>query len=133
MMYESPIEVIYGQIQMDFEDNVMKAVQNYNINVNKDALISALMYDRHQYEKGFAEGREDGKKEIFNKLIHILRDNSFPYEIHDEEFFMGKKTMNFVNVEVFKELFNDVCPECPYFGTSDLREECKNCQKRESK
>lgn len=61
-MYESPIEIIHGQIQMEFEDNILKAVQNVGINVNKDALISALMYDRHQYEKGY----EDGKQSIIH-------------------------------------------------------------------
>lgn len=106
-MYESPIDVIYGQMQMDFEDNVMKAVQSYNINVNKDALISALMYDRHQYEKGYTEGKEEGKKEILDKLTRILKDCSVPHEIQSEEYFMGKKTMNFVNTEYFKKLFEE--------------------------
>ena len=106
-MYESPIEVVYGQMQMNFEDNVMKAIQKYNININKDALISALMYDRKQYEKGYAEGREEGKKEILDKLTQILKDYSVPHEIKSDEYFMGIKTMNFVNTEYFKELFEN--------------------------
>ena len=55
MMYKSPIEVVYGQLQTKFEDDVVKAVQSYNINVDKDELIKALAYDRGQYEAGYRD------------------------------------------------------------------------------
>jgi len=55
--YESPIEVIYNRLQeqitMDFENNCIKAVQQYGFNVNKEELKKALQYDRGQYEKGY--------------------------------------------------------------------------------
>ena len=51
-MYKSPVEVIYGQLQTKFEGDVVKAVQSYNINVDRDELIKALAYDRDQYEAG---------------------------------------------------------------------------------
>ncbi len=73
LMYESPIDVVYGQVQMDFEDNVMKAVQNYGINVNKDELISALMYDRRQYEKGYQDAKEEFKESLtFDEIKDIV-------------------------------------------------------------
>lgn len=51
-MYESPIELIAGQIETKIENDVMSAVQRYGINVDKDELIKALNYDRQQYAKG---------------------------------------------------------------------------------
>lgn len=55
--YESPIEVIYqdiqNQINMDFENNCIKTVHSYGFNVNKEELIKALKYDREQYKKGY--------------------------------------------------------------------------------
>lgn len=38
------------------EGDIYRAIQTYNINVDKDELIKALNYDRHQYEKGFSDG-----------------------------------------------------------------------------
>ena len=56
MSYRSPIEVIYEDVQTKFEDNVFKAIQNVQINVDRDELIKALAYDRDQYRKGYADG-----------------------------------------------------------------------------
>lgn len=73
VMYKSPIEVIQGEMTMEFENNVMKAVQNYNINVDKDALISALMYDRQQYEKGYQDAKAEYKDSLsFKELQDII-------------------------------------------------------------
>lgn len=55
MMYKSPIEVVCGQLQTKFEGDVVKAVQSYNINVDKDELIKALAYDRDQYDAGYRD------------------------------------------------------------------------------
>ena len=67
-MYLSPVEKIYGELQtqMAQEDErmVMKAVRKVGINVDKDALIKALQYDRNQYAKGY----EDGKNEVLDKI-----------------------------------------------------------------
>lgn len=62
MMYKSPIqanyaEPIYEQIRDAFDNEVFKAVQAVNIEVDKDELIKALKYDRGQYEKGYWDGR----------------------------------------------------------------------------
>ncbi len=65
--YLSPIKVIMQdmaqQIAMDFDNNVVKAVQSYAIDVDKDELFKALAYDRDQYNKGFADGFKAGKKD----------------------------------------------------------------------
>ena len=55
MSYESPIDIVVGEMQFKFEQDVMKAIQSYDICVDRDELIKALQYDRHQYEKGFAD------------------------------------------------------------------------------
>ena len=58
-MYKSPIEIIYGQMQTQIDGDIYRAVQSYDINVDKDELLRALMYDRNQYEKGFFDGKEE--------------------------------------------------------------------------
>ena len=55
-MYESPIETIYENVQMQFEDAILKAVQKVGINVDRDELLKALQYDRDQYNKGYFDG-----------------------------------------------------------------------------
>ena len=57
MSYESPIVMFAGNVQADYENGIIKAVQNVGFNVNKEELIKALQYDRGQYEKGFTDGR----------------------------------------------------------------------------
>ena len=52
MSWESPINVIYGEIETRFENDVLKAIQSCDIKVNKEELLKALNYDRDQYEKG---------------------------------------------------------------------------------
>lgn len=59
-MYEPIIEIVQKNIAMDFakeiETNIMRAVCDVGIEVNKEELIRALKYDRDQYEKGFQDG-----------------------------------------------------------------------------
>lgn len=73
-MYESPISEMINDIYLKIQDHhdaqVMKAVQNVGINVNRDELISALSYDRKQYDKGYADGIE-------TKRILITRINEW--------------------------------------------------------
>ena len=59
MSYQSPIEVIYNDIEYHFEDAVFKAIQKVDIKVDRNELIKALEYDRAQYDKGYADGRAD--------------------------------------------------------------------------
>ena len=70
MSYKSPIDIIYGQLQRDFDGKVFSAVQNVDINVDREELIKALQCDRGQYEKGYA----DGCKETADKFATMLKD-----------------------------------------------------------
>lgn len=60
MNYESPIELIVGEMEHQIADNMFKVIQSYDIKVDKDELIKALHYDRKQYEKGYEEGYKAG-------------------------------------------------------------------------
>ena len=63
-MYESPIEIIQTQMQMQMDEGILKAVQGVGIDVQKEELLKALAYDREQYSKGY----KDGVKEFAEKL-----------------------------------------------------------------
>jgi hypothetical protein len=63
-MYRSPIEIIYGQMETQKEGDILRAVQKYGINVDKEELLRALQYDRNQYEKGYADGKADAMAEL---------------------------------------------------------------------
>ena len=60
MSYQSPIEVIIGQMRFEqekrLEGEVFKAIQDVGVTVDKDELIKALQYDRDQYCRGFTDG-----------------------------------------------------------------------------
>ena len=55
--YISPIDIIVDKMQTKMEDDLVKVVQNYGFNVDKDELAKALRYDRDQYEKGYDDCR----------------------------------------------------------------------------
>lgn len=84
-MYESPIDIIYSEMQTKLEGEVFKAVQNVGINVNKDELIKALSYDRHQYEKGYADAKAEqqwipvssGKLPEMNKPVLVTHNGKY--------------------------------------------------------
>lgn len=66
-MYESPIEMIYGDIQTQIKEeadkSIYESVQQCGIHVDKDELIKALQYDRRQYERGYLDGYADGMRD----------------------------------------------------------------------
>lgn len=61
-MYDSPIEVIYQDIQCGLEEGILKACQNINVNVNNEELFKALQFDRDQYQRGYYDGLNERKK-----------------------------------------------------------------------
>ena len=67
-MYESPVEIMYGEMRSKIENAVYTAIQDVGIKVNKDQLISALMYDRHQYEAGFKDGMRAALLQVARSL-----------------------------------------------------------------
>lgn len=67
-MYSSPIELITSDFQMkvgkSIDEQIYNAVLNVGVNVDKSELLKALLYDRKQYQKGYA----DGMKEFAERL-----------------------------------------------------------------
>lgn len=83
--YQSPIVAgvvnnLNNEILKFYEDTVLveiKSVIGYNI--DKEELIKALAYDRHQYETGYQEGKADYERKFVEmqsqneKLVNLLR------------------------------------------------------------
>ena len=63
-MYESPIKIIYGQMQTQMEGDILKAVMGVDVQVDKEELIRALQYDRDQYERGFTDGYMNAQRDL---------------------------------------------------------------------
>jgi hypothetical protein len=63
-MYKSPIEIVQTGMRVQMENGIMKAVQDVGIRVDKAELLKSLAYDREQYKKGYADGREAGNEWI---------------------------------------------------------------------
>lgn len=78
-MYESPINQILGEMQITYENECLKAVQSVGFDVNKEELAKALMYDRNQYEKGYA----DAIQEFINMSWEYLGDKYLDWEIRN--------------------------------------------------
>ena len=55
MSYESPIQMIASEMEMQISKDCIKAVQKYGFNVDEYELARALSYDRHQYTTGFLD------------------------------------------------------------------------------
>lgn len=98
-MYESPISEMVDDIclkMQNFHDaKVVEAVQNVGINVNKDELISALSYDRKQYDKGYADG-------IATKKILITRINEWLDPDIDQELALER-----IRAIIYEETHNE--------------------------
>ena len=82
-MYESPIEIILGEVKLQQEDGILRAVQEQKIRVDKKELKKALRYDRDQYRKGYYDCAKDleytihgwisiaSKRSLFDVLAYL--------------------------------------------------------------
>lgn len=71
MMWDSPIKIIYKDVDMQLEAGVIKAVQKASIYVDKDELLKALQYDRDQYRKGYEDAVERKRGEWIDGREYI--------------------------------------------------------------
>ena len=64
-MYKPPIEIIMKEVRQkmdeDFENAVFKALRKVDINVDKEELLKALIYDRVQYDEGYEDAMNEVK------------------------------------------------------------------------
>lgn len=80
MAYISPIELTLKRISEELiekqEGQVMQAIYEQGITVNKEELIKALAYDRHQYEQGFRDGQKSIKEALKKEFeeLHLHPD-----------------------------------------------------------
>ena len=84
-MYKSPIDIIYQELDLQIEkcakqldEDIYKAVMQYDIIVDEKELIRAMNYDRNQYEKGYADGKADA-------MASIVRREKCEHGIWEEE------------------------------------------------
>ena len=81
-MYKNPIEVtemkpVIEAVCENKEEQLYRAILKIGIDVNKEELVKALLYDRQQYEKGFADGRTELAKaltEHFKSITGMYTD-----------------------------------------------------------
>lgn len=66
MSYKSPIEVLMKEAQLNYENGIYNAIQEYEIKVDKEELIKALNYDREMYIKGY--------NDAVHEMMDILND-----------------------------------------------------------
>lgn len=83
-IYESPIRIIESEMRMQMEGQIMKAVKDVGVVVDKEELLKALQYDREQYDKGFAEGEKKGKADAIEEVFKGLYEH---FEKHHIEVF----------------------------------------------
>lgn len=64
-IYDSPIEIITNsianQIAMEYDGQVIKAVQKVFVDVDKHKLEQALTQDKARYEEAYRKGQQDSR------------------------------------------------------------------------
>lgn len=76
--YRSPIDICVGQWEMTMENEIYKAVQRVDIQVDRDELIKALRYDRDQYNKGYADAVKEHRRPTGHWKM-IFHDGNFKW------------------------------------------------------
>lgn len=84
MSYKSPIETIVSELRIEqvkkLEGDILHAVQEIGITVDKEQLLKALQYDRHQYEMGYKDGYDDGYSHVKDWIpAEIMRPDDCGY------------------------------------------------------
>jgi hypothetical protein len=75
-MFDCGIHAIQEQIQMEYEDNVVKAVQKVGISIDKPQLERALLDAKSFYNDGY----KDAKKEMFEEVTRIIKNEYCAYD-----------------------------------------------------
>ena len=85
MSYQSPIDLVMGQMNLALEGQICKAVQNVGVNVNKEELLKALQYDRGQYQKGYNDRDAEVVRCKDCKYVEVDMCCSHPSEWNNSE------------------------------------------------
>lgn len=96
-MYESPIEIIHGDLKIQLEGEILKAVRRVGVNVEKEELLRALAYDRGQYDKGYRDGVQGVCMRILERLEEKAKEPR--YQHTGEDYYVGIESA----IEIVKE------------------------------
>ena len=94
--WDCPIKRIVDETQYNIikesDKQILQAVWREGINVNQNELIRALEYDRHQYEKGYADGwaARQIDIDIFDEILNKLNENG-QIIIEEERYFLKEQ------------------------------------------
>lgn len=80
-MYESPIKIIYNNVEESFENGILKAVQKADIIVDKEELVKALQYDRDSYRRGYKDGVNHANADWIMRWNEVL--NLTPWQVDE--------------------------------------------------
>lgn len=120
--YESPIDVLINHETDAFaqfiEGAVMKSVIQADVHVDKDELIRALDFDRHQYELGFRKGLRSAIR--FGRWQRRLVNR---YGYAEEDFVCSACEKEFDCVFVRALVDQDEFSFCPNCGAQMLENE----------
>lgn len=88
-MYNSPIQMLQLQtmrdaLNLELENEVVKAVHKVGIYIDKDQLTEALRADRRRYEEAYKAGWHDCERQYEGRLQRI-REALNPTEEETEE------------------------------------------------
>lgn len=83
-MYKPPIELFYSDVTIkslaeSAEQTIIQAIQKVGVNVDKDELVSALRYDRDQYERGSYDVLDVLSAAWHGKRYYFLQDDGTVY------------------------------------------------------
>ena len=82
-MFQSPITLFETERQVIYENELLKVVQGYGFDVNKEELTKALLYDRGQYDKGYKDGYakaiDEFVREIEEYYFKVVDSPFMPY------------------------------------------------------
>lgn len=91
--YESPVAVVMKELNTQVDEGIIKYIQGYGIDVDKEELLKALKYDREQFEKGYKAGYAKALNECTEQILPIfehewattkLCDMFLLNDLHDE-------------------------------------------------
>lgn len=66
--YDSPVKILQQEIETKLDGEILKCIQKYGIDVNKEKLIKALNYDREQFEVGNKVGYIQGITDFYYQI-----------------------------------------------------------------
>lgn len=75
--YDSPI-TLYRAVTTKFEEDavnkIIRAVSEYELDIDKEKLIAALKHDKERYMDAYKKGYADGYKSARNETMTIPKE-----------------------------------------------------------